>query len=88
MLLCMQVCLGYIGGGFDIVALRSMFTKHEHVKYGKTLLAHSSMLYAELTLSETMEHWLSCQRNAFEFFDGVPAHVRVGWCRAIAMARA
>jgi len=45
------------------------------------VLAYSRKLYAELTLSETMEHWLSCQRHAFEFFGGVPASVRVDRCK-------
>ena len=45
------------------------------------VLGYSRLLYAELTLSETMEHWLNCHRRAFEFFGGVPAKVRVDRCR-------
>ena len=45
------------------------------------VLAHSRLLYAELSLGEAMEHWLSCHRHAFEFFGGVPEKVRVDRCR-------
>lgn len=45
------------------------------------VLAHSRMLYAELSLGEAMEHWLLCHRRAFEFFGGVPEKVRVDRCR-------
>ena len=45
------------------------------------VLAHSRMLYAELSLGEAMEHWLTCHRHAFEFFGGVPEKVRVDRCK-------
>jgi transposase len=45
------------------------------------VLAHSRMLYAELSLGEAMEHWLACHRHAFEFFGGVPQKVRVDRCK-------
>ena len=45
------------------------------------VLAHSRLLYAELSLGEAMEHWLACHRHAFEFFGGVPEKVRVDRCR-------
>jgi hypothetical protein len=35
----------------------------------------------EFTLSQAMEHFLSCQRRAFEFFGGVPAKVMVDNCK-------
>ena len=42
------------------------------------VLCYSRMLYVEFTLSETMEHFLACHQNAFEFFDGrVPARLMV-----------
>ena len=36
------------------------------------VLCYSRMLYVEFTVSETMEHFLSCHQNAFTFFNGVP----------------
>ncbi|MEI7900375.1 MAG: IS21 family transposase, partial [bacterium] len=45
------------------------------------VLAHSRMLYAELSYAEAMEHWLACHRHAFEFFGGVPEKVRVDRCK-------
>ena len=45
------------------------------------VLAHSRMLYAELSFGEAMEHWLACHRHAFEFFGGVPEKVRVDRCK-------
>jgi len=41
------------------------------------VLGHSRMMYVEFTLSEKMEHFLGCHRNAFEFFGGVPGKVMV-----------
>ena len=51
------------------------------VSFFVMVLAHSRLLYAELSLGEAMEHWLSCHRHAFEFFGGVPEKVRVDRCR-------
>jgi hypothetical protein len=45
------------------------------------VLCHSRLLYVEFTLSQAMEHFLSCQRRAFEFFGGVPAKVMVDNCK-------
>lgn len=38
-------------------------------------LGYSRMIYVEFTLSEKMEHFLGCHKNAFEFFDGIPEKV-------------
>jgi len=40
-------------------------------------LGYSRMIYVEFTLSEQMEHFLGCHKNAFEFFGGVPAKVMI-----------
>lgn len=40
-------------------------------------LGYSRMIYLEFTLSEKMEHFLSCHANAFAFFGGVPEKVMV-----------
>jgi len=51
------------------------------------VLCHSRMLYVEFTLAETMEHFLSCQQHAFEFFQGVVANVMVDNLKAAVLRR-
>lgn len=41
------------------------------------VLCYSRMMYVEFTVSETMEHFLGCHRNAFEFFGAVPGAIMV-----------
>lgn len=41
------------------------------------VLCHSRMLYVEFTVLQTMEHFLSCHINAFEFFGGVPQKLMI-----------
>jgi transposase len=40
-------------------------------------LGYSRMIYIEFTLSEKMEHFLGCHKNAFEFFGGIPEKVMI-----------
>jgi transposase len=39
------------------------------------VLCYSRMMYAEFTLSQTMEHFLACHQHAFDFFGGLPAKI-------------
>lgn len=41
------------------------------------VLCYSRLLYVEFTLSEAMDHFLTCHRHAFEFFGGVPQKVMI-----------
>ena len=41
------------------------------------VLCYSRLLYVEFTVSQTMEHWLACHQNAFDFFGGVPSRIMV-----------
>lgn len=41
------------------------------------VLCYSRMMYVEFTVSETMEHFLGCHQNAFQFFGAVPAAIMV-----------
>jgi transposase len=41
------------------------------------VLAYSRMLYVEFTVSQTMEHFLSCHQNAFITFGHVPKRIMV-----------
>jgi hypothetical protein len=40
------------------------------------VLAYSRLMYVEFTVSQTMEHFLSCHEHAFAAFGGVPVHGR------------
>jgi transposase len=41
------------------------------------VLCYSRMMYVEFTVSETMEHFLECHKNAFEFFGATPGAIMV-----------
>ena len=41
------------------------------------VMCHSRMMYVEFTVSQTMEHFLGCHQNAFEFFGSVPKKIMV-----------
>jgi len=41
------------------------------------VLCYSRMMYVEFTVSQTMEHFLGCHVNAFNFFGAVPKKVMV-----------
>lgn len=41
------------------------------------VLCYSRMMYVEFTVSQSMEHFLACHQNAFEFFGFVPRAVMV-----------
>ena len=45
------------------------------------ILCHSRMLYVEFIMKQNMEHFLQCQRNALEYFSGVPKTVIVDNCK-------
>ena len=53
------------------------------------VLCYSRMMYVEFTVSQTLEHFLGCHRNAFEFFDArVPARVMIDNLRSAVLQRA
>ena len=52
------------------------------------VLCYSRMLYVEFTVSETMEHFLACHANAFDFFGGVPERVMVDNLRSAVLRHA
>lgn len=41
------------------------------------VLCYSRKMYLEFTVLETMEHFLACHQNAFEYFGGIPAAVMI-----------
>ena len=43
------------------------------------VLCYSRMMYVEFTVSQTMEHFLGCHHNAFDFFGCVPKKIMVDY---------
>jgi len=41
------------------------------------VLCYSRMMYVEFTVSQSMEHFLACHQNAFNFFGAVPENIMV-----------
>ncbi len=52
------------------------------------VLCHSRLLYVEFTLAETMEHFLACHQNAFEYFGGSTKRVMVDNLKSAVLKRA
>ena len=67
---CAQVDWGQYGS----VAVGST---RRRLSFFLMVLCYSRMLYLEFTLSEAMDHFLSCHRRAFEFFGGVPQKIMI-----------
>ncbi len=51
------------------------------------VLCDSRLMYVEFTVSQTMEHFLSCHQNAFQFFGGVPKKVMVDNLKSAVLRR-
>jgi len=51
------------------------------------VMCHSRMMYVEFTVSQTMEHFLGCHQNAFEFFGKVPEKVMVDNLKSAVLKR-
>lgn len=61
-------------GQFGTVAIGST---HRRLSFFVMVLCYSRKMYLEFTVSETMEHFLACHKNAFEFFGAVPKAIMV-----------
>lgn len=51
------------------------------------VLCYSRMMYVEFTVSQTMEHFLGCHQNAFDFFGSVPKKVMVDNLKSAVLRR-
>jgi len=51
------------------------------------VLCYSRMMYVEFTVSQTMEHFLGCHQNAFEFFGKVPFKIMVDNLKSAVLKR-
>jgi transposase len=61
-------------GSFGSIALGST---RRRLSFFVMVLCHSRLMYVEFTLRESMEHFLSCHRNALEFFGGSPQKIMI-----------
>lgn len=67
---CAQVDWGSVGS-------IPVGSTHRRLSFFVMVLCYSRLMYLEFTLSEGMEHFLSCHRRAFEFLGGVPEKVMI-----------
>ncbi len=51
------------------------------------VLCYSRMMYLEFTVLQTMEHFLTCHHNAFDFFGGVPEKIMVDNLKSAVLRR-
>jgi len=51
------------------------------------VLCYCRLMYLEFTVSQTMEHFLACHQNAFDFFKGVPAKIMVDNLKSAVLKR-
>jgi transposase len=51
------------------------------------VLCYSRMLYVEFTVSQSMEHFLACHKNAFDFFGSVPKKIMVDNLKSAVLRR-
>jgi transposase len=51
------------------------------------VLCYSRMMYVEFTVSQTMEHFLTCHQNAFDFFGYAPDKVMVDNLKSAVLKR-
>ena len=67
---CAQVDWGHAG-------VINVGNTRRRLSFFVMVLCHSRMLYVEFTLAQSMEHFLGCHQNAFEYFGGSTRRVMV-----------
>jgi len=78
---CAQVDWGHYGS----VAVGNARRK---LSFFVMVLAYSRLMYLEFTVSQTMEHFLACHQNAFEYFDHrVPETIMVDNLKSAVLQR-
>lgn len=71
-------------GQFDSVAVGQT---RRRLSFFVMVLCYSRMMYVEFTVSQTMEHFLSCHHNAFAAFGLVPQKVMVDNLKSAVLKR-
>ena len=62
-------------------------TTRRRLSFFVMVLCYSRMMYVEFTVSQTMEHFLGCHQNAFEFFGRVPQRIMVDNLKSAVLKR-
>ncbi|HDQ02996.1 MAG TPA: IS21 family transposase [Deltaproteobacteria bacterium] len=60
---------------------------HRRLSFFVMVLCHSRMMYVEFTVSQTMQHFLACHQNAFEYFGSVPKKIMVDNLKSAVLSR-
>ncbi len=71
-------------GSYKTVRVGSTYRR---LSFFVMVLCHSRMMYLEFTVSQTMEHFLGCHQNAFQFFGCVPQTVMVDNLKSAVLKR-
>jgi transposase len=71
-------------GSFGTVAVGNT---RRRLSFFIIVLAYSRLMYVEFTVSQTMEHFLSCHEHAFKAFGGVPAKIMVDNLKSAVLQR-
>jgi transposase len=71
-------------GSYGSVAVGST---HRRLSFFVMVLCHSRMMYVAFTVSQTMEHFLACHQDAFQFFGAVPRKVMVDNLKSAVLQR-
>ena len=77
---CAQVDWGSYGA-VDVGSTR------RRLSFFVMVLCYSRMMYVEFTVSQTMEHFLGCHQNAFDFFGSVPKKIMVDNLKSAVLRR-
>lgn len=60
---------------------------HRRLSFFVMVLCHSRLMYVAFTVSQTMEHFLACHQDAFQFFGAVPRKVMVDNLKSAVLRR-
>jgi len=71
-------------GSFGTVAVG---TTVRRLSFFVMVLCYSRMMYVQFTVSQTMEHFLDCHQNAFEYFGAVPKRIMVDNLKSAVLKR-
>ena len=71
-------------GSYGSIAVGST---RRRLSFFAMVLCHSRMLYAEFTVSQTMEHFLGCHQRALHHFGGVPSRIMVDNLKSAVLKR-
>lgn len=71
-------------GSFGSVSIGS---SSRRLSFFVMVLCYSRMMYLEFTVSQTMEHFLACHQNAFDYFGSVPRKIMVDNLKSAVLRR-